>query len=60
MQPEVKTYLFNILKANDEIDSFFVGAIKEFVYFIGDIKTKRAVERNLEILGTLQWHFAPA
>ena len=51
MQPEVKSYLFDILKAIDEIDSFFDGTIKEFVHFIGDIKTKRAVERNLEIIG---------
>ncbi len=51
MLPEVKAYLFDILKAINEIDTFFNGSIKEFVFFIGDIKTKRAVERNLEIIG---------
>jgi uncharacterized protein with HEPN domain len=51
MQPEVKTCLFDILRAIEEIDSFFEGTIKEFLTFISDIKTKRAVERNLEIIG---------
>ena len=51
MLPEIKAYLFDILKAIDEVDSFFDGQIKEFLYFINDTKTKRAVERNLEIIG---------
>ena len=51
MQPEIKASLFDILKAIDEIDSFFDGLIREFIHFISDIKTKRAVERNLEIIG---------
>ncbi len=51
MQPEVRVYLFHILQAIKEIDSFFDGMIKEFVTFISDTKTKRAVERNLEIIG---------
>jgi uncharacterized protein with HEPN domain len=51
MQPEIRAYLFDILKAIDEIDSFFDGMIKEFLTFVRDTKTKRAVERNLEIIG---------
>lgn len=43
--------LFDILKAIDEIESFFAGKIKEFSFFQNDIRTKRAVERNLEIIG---------
>jgi uncharacterized protein with HEPN domain len=51
MQPEIKTYLFDILKAIEEIESFFQGSIKEFSFFTNDIRTKRAVERELEIIG---------
>ena len=51
MRPEIKASLFDILKTIDEIDSFFDGLIREFIHFISDIKTKRAVERNLEIIG---------
>jgi uncharacterized protein with HEPN domain len=51
MQPEIRACLFDILKAIDEIDSFFDGMIKEFLTFVSDTKTKRAVERNLEIIG---------
>ncbi|WP_336518568.1 DUF86 domain-containing protein [Pollutibacter soli] len=51
MQPEIKTYLFDILRAINEIDSFFDGTIREFIHFVSDIKTKRAIERNLEIIG---------
>jgi len=51
MSPEIKTYLFDIRKAIEEIESFFDGKIKEFSFFQSEIKTKRAVERNLEIIG---------
>ena len=51
MQPEIKTYLHDILRAINEIDTFFDGTIREFITFVGDIQTKRAVERNLEIIG---------
>ena len=50
MSPEIKTYLFDILKSIEEIDSFFEGQ-RDFNFFKKDIKTKRAVERNLEIIG---------
>jgi uncharacterized protein with HEPN domain len=39
MQPEIKTYLFDILRAINEIDSFFDGTIREFIHFVSDIKT---------------------
>jgi uncharacterized protein with HEPN domain len=41
----------DILNAINEIDSFFVNTPQDFLYFQNDIKTKRAVERNLEIIG---------
>ena len=33
MSPEIQTYLFDILKAITEIESFFEGTIKEFSFF---------------------------
>lgn len=51
MSPKVKAALYDILKAIEEIDSFFHGKIKEFTFFQNDIRTKRAVERDLEIIG---------
>lgn len=47
----IKTWLYDILKAIEEIDSFFQIKEKTFTEFHNDIKTKRAVERNLEIIG---------
>lgn len=51
MRPEIRAYLFDIYTAIEEIDSFFDGMIMDFVYFIKDKKTKRAVERNLTVIG---------
>jgi uncharacterized protein with HEPN domain len=51
MENDIKTWLFDILNAINEIDSFFVSIPQEFLYFQNDIKTRRAVERNIEIIG---------
>lgn len=51
MDNEIKTWLFDIHSAIIEIDGFFEEGQKIFVNFQKDIKTKRAVERNLEIIG---------
>lgn len=51
MHIDIKTCLYDILGAIDEIDSFFINKQKIFIDFQNDIKTKRAVERNLEIIG---------
>jgi uncharacterized protein with HEPN domain len=51
MSPEIQTYLFDILRAITEIEFFFEGTIKEFSFFQNDIRTKRASERNIEIIG---------
>lgn len=51
MDIEIKTWLYDILKAIREIDSFFEGQPKEFRFYQNDIRTKRAVERNIEIIG---------
>ncbi len=51
MNREIKTWLFDIISAITEIDSFFEDGNKVFDFYTNDLKTKRAVERNLEIIG---------
>lgn len=51
MHIEIKTWLFDILNAINEIDSFFIDIPKEFGSYQNDLKTRRAVERNIEIIG---------
>ena len=51
MEIEIKTWLYDILTAIREIDSFFKDTPKEFIYYKNDVRTRRAVERNLEIIG---------
>ena len=51
MDNDIKTWLYDILNAIMEIDSFFSGTKKEFAIYQNDIRTKRAVERNIEIIG---------
>lgn len=50
MQDEVKVWLEDIRNAIAEIDDF-LPAPRNFLEFQKDIKTKRAVERNIEIIG---------
>lgn len=50
MSNELKTWLKDIEQAIAEINSF-IPEIKNFQDFRKDIKTKRAVERNIEIIG---------
>lgn len=51
MDVEIKTWLYDILNAINEIDGFFVDYPQNFIAFQQDLRTKRAVERNLEIIG---------
>jgi uncharacterized protein with HEPN domain len=51
MDVEIKTWLFDILNAINEIDSFFEDQPKEFNTYKNDTRTRRAVERNIEIIG---------
>ena len=51
MDNEIKSWLFDIHSAIIEIDSFFNDGERVFTNYQKDIKTKRAVERNLEIIG---------
>jgi uncharacterized protein with HEPN domain len=47
----IKVWLHDILNAIIEIDGFFNDTTKEFTVYQKDLKTKRAVERNIEIIG---------
>ncbi|MBA7538076.1 hypothetical protein ES705_30350 [subsurface metagenome] len=51
MDNEIKTWLYDINKSIEEIDNFFEEGNKKFENFISDLKTKKAIERNLEIIG---------
>jgi len=51
MDIEIKTLLFDIANAIREIESFFSDRPKQFASFQNDIRTKRAIERNIEIIG---------
>lgn len=51
MDNEIKTWLYDILNAVMEIESFFGDTPKEFAKYQSDLRTKRAVERNIEIIG---------
>ncbi|MFN5170342.1 MAG: DUF86 domain-containing protein [Cyclobacteriaceae bacterium] len=50
MEPDVKAWLLDVQKAIREIRSFLPEKFN-FDWFRSDVKTKRAVERNLEIIG---------
>jgi uncharacterized protein with HEPN domain len=51
MDNDIKAWLYDILNAIMEIDSFFNDSSKEFSKYQSDLRTKRAVERNVEIIG---------
>jgi uncharacterized protein with HEPN domain len=51
MNERVLKFLYDIKFAIQEIDSFFVGREKRFEIYSIDIILKRAIERDLEIIG---------
>lgn len=51
MDKEIKTWLYDILQSINEIESYYENKPRIFKDYISDIKTKRAIERNLEIIG---------
>ena len=50
MENEIKTWLADISNAIAEINEFLPNK-KDFFIFQKDLKTKRAIERNIEIIG---------
>jgi uncharacterized protein with HEPN domain len=51
MDEYIQTWLYDMLMAIQEIESFFSNRPKRFADYQKNIETKRAVERNLEIIG---------
>lgn len=51
MDNSIKSWLFDILSSINEIESYFVDTPKIFEIYQNDLRTKRAVERNIEIIG---------
>ena len=51
MDNDIKAWLYDILQSLNEIDSYFGDKQRIFEEYTADIKTKRAIERNLEIIG---------
>ena len=51
MDIEIKAWLYDVLNAINEINSFFADTTKDFPTYQNDTRTKRAVERNIEIIG---------
>ncbi len=51
MDNNIKTWLFDIVSSINEIESYFIESPKMFENYQNDLKTKRAVERNIEIIG---------
>jgi uncharacterized protein with HEPN domain len=51
MENDIKVWLYDMLNAVIEIESFFEDSNKEFANYQNDLRTKRAVERNVEIIG---------
>ncbi|CAG5076705.1 HepT-like ribonuclease domain-containing protein [Parvicella tangerina] len=50
MENKIKTWLMDIQNAIEEIN-LFIPDKKDFFQFQNDLKTKRAIERNIEIIG---------
>lgn len=51
MDNDIQTWLYDILQSIKEIESYFDNKPKNIEEYISDIKTKRAIERDLEIIG---------
>ena len=51
MDREIKTWLFDIRNSIEEIEMFLPEGQRVFETYQKDLKTKRAIERNLEIIG---------
>ena len=51
MDDRIKKYLQDILTALEEVESFFDNKPKLFDEFFSDLLLRRAIERNIEIIG---------
>lgn len=51
MDNDIRPWLYDVLNAINEIEGFFAGTPKDFFAYQNDLKAKRAVERDIEIIG---------
>ena len=51
MNPDIKTWLYDILQSIKEIESYYADRPRIFAEYQKDIRPKRAIERNIEIIG---------
>jgi len=51
MDEDIKGWLFDILKSINEIESYYLETPKMFEMYQNDLRTKRTIERNIEIIG---------
>lgn len=51
MNEKILKYLYDVKIAIDEIESYFISREKRFEDYSKDILLKRAIERDLEIIG---------
>jgi uncharacterized protein with HEPN domain len=51
MDERILKWLYDVKFSIDEIDSFFMDEEKDFFKYKANLMRKRAVERNLEIIG---------
>ncbi len=51
MDNKINTWLYDILNSIEEIEGYFENKPLNFLEYQKDTKTKRAVERNIEIIG---------
>jgi uncharacterized protein with HEPN domain len=51
MDNNIKTWLYDILSSINEIESYYIDTPKIFEVYQNDLRTKRAIERNIEIIG---------
>jgi len=51
MDELINSFLYDVLQSLNEIDSYFDSEKISIEELTSDIKTKRAVERNIEIIG---------
>lgn len=51
MDTEIKSWLYDIFQSINEIESYYENRQKIFSEYLNDLKTRRAIERNIKIIG---------
>jgi uncharacterized protein with HEPN domain len=51
MDNDIKIWLYDILQSINEIDSYYDYKPRIFKEYVSDIKTKKEIERDFEIIG---------